>query len=121
MTLNFSRPLILYLLWFLPLVPLLFRVGDRVRRTGLRHFGLSEKGLGGKMRFFFRELLLLGSLACLILALSGPQYGHRWEEAPGRGRDLLIALDCSKSMYAPDVPPPEWWRPRGRSKICSPF
>ncbi len=102
---TFSRPFILYLLWLLPLVPLLFRWGDRVRLTGLRHFGLPEKEHSKKRRFFFRELLLLGSLGCLILALGGPQYGYRWEDTPGRGRDLLIALDCSKSMYAQDVPP----------------
>ena len=102
---TFNRPFILYLLWLLPLVPLLFRWGDRARLTGLRHFGLPEKEHSKKRRFFFRELLLLGSLGCLILALGGPQYGYRWEDTPGRGRDLLIALDCSKSMYAQDMPP----------------
>ncbi len=121
MNLSFSRPLMLYLLWLLPLVPLLCRSGDLVRRTGLRHFGLSEKGLGGRRRFFLRELPLLASLACLIIALSGPLYGHRWEETPGRGRDLLIALDCSKSMYAPDVPPSRMVAAKREIKDLLPF
>jgi Ca-activated chloride channel family protein len=57
----------------------------------------------------------------MILALSGPQYGHRWEEAPGRGRDLIIALDCSKSMYAPDVPPSRMVAAKREIKDLLPF
>ncbi|HOO65238.1 MAG TPA: hypothetical protein PK364_15135, partial [Synergistaceae bacterium] len=102
---SFHFPFALYLLVLLPLIPLLFRRGDSLRKAGLRHFGIPERTFFRKRRFLFRELPLMASVACLILALSGPQYGYRWEDSPSRGRDLLIALDCSKSMYAQDVPP----------------
>ena len=51
----------------------------------------------------------IGLITCgtifLILALARPQWGHDWEEARGRGIDILIALDTSRSMLAEDIKP----------------
>lgn len=51
-----------------------------------------------------KALLVLG-LACLCVALARPQWGSRWIELRRKGVDLLIAVDVSKSMLAPDMKP----------------
>ncbi len=54
-----------------------------------------------RARFF---LVLLG-LAGVILSLAQPRYGFTWQESKRRGRDILIAIDTSKSMLATDLEP----------------
>jgi len=49
--------------------------------------------------------LVLGSTIFILLALARPQWGYEWRETKGRGIDLLIALDTSRSMLAEDVKP----------------
>ncbi|MCP4112154.1 MAG: VWA domain-containing protein [Desulfobacteraceae bacterium] len=49
--------------------------------------------------------LILCVLLFLALALSGPQYGYNWQEVERKGIDIIIALDCSKSMLAADIKP----------------
>jgi hypothetical protein len=39
------------------------------------------------------------------LALAGPKYGYRWQEIRQQGVDIIIALDCSRSMTAADIQP----------------
>ena len=39
------------------------------------------------------------------VALSGPKYGYRWQEIEQKGIDIIVALDCSKSMLATDIEP----------------
>jgi Ca-activated chloride channel family protein len=56
-----------------------------------------------KRRWRF-ALILLG-LACLITSLAQPQYGFTWQEAKRRGRDVILAIDTSKSMLATDLAP----------------
>src|SRR5205085_6770051 len=41
----------------------------------------------------------------LMLALARPQWGFVWEEANQRGRDILVAIDTSRSMLAEDMAP----------------
>jgi len=51
--------------------------------------------------------------ACIItfatglafVALAGPQVGFKWEKSSQKGVDIMIALDCSKSMLAQDIKP----------------
>jgi Ca-activated chloride channel homolog len=49
--------------------------------------------------------LLVGAVASLFLALARPQWGMAWEEVKSRGLDIVVALDTSRSMLAPDVAP----------------
>ncbi len=49
--------------------------------------------------------LVLGSALFILLALARPQWGYDWRETKGRGIDLLIALDTSRSMLAEDIKP----------------
>ena len=67
----------------------------------------------GKRRFRF--LLMLLGLAGVIAALAQPRLGYTWEQSTRKGRDVLIAIDCSKSMLATDVAPSRL----GRAKLAA--
>lgn len=52
-----------------------------------------------------KALLLLLAAAAGIAALARPQWGMRVEPISHRGVDVVLVLDTSLSMAAPDVPP----------------
>ena len=52
-----------------------------------------------------KRALFTAGVACLFIALARPQAGYRWEETQRKGRDILFAVDTSRSMLAPDVKP----------------
>jgi Ca-activated chloride channel family protein len=52
------------------------------------------------------RLALIGlAVTCAFLALARPQWGFKWEEAKTRGLDIVVAIDTSRSMLAPDIQP----------------
>ncbi len=63
----------------------------------LRHFSLFRKVL--------KTVLLILALFCLVLALARPQWGEAPQAVAQEGRDVLIALDISRSMLAQDIKP----------------
>lgn len=63
----------------------------------LRNFSLVRKLLKALLAFF--------ALVCLALALARPQWGDTAQIVTQEGRDVLIALDISRSMLAQDVQP----------------
>ncbi len=63
----------------------------------LRHFSLSKEKV--------KAGLLAAALIFLALALARPQWKDKQEIVEQHGRDVLIALDISRSMLAADVPP----------------
>jgi Ca-activated chloride channel homolog len=78
------------------------RVAGRIGRPELlsRLYPLSVK------RWRRRRLLLaLAAVLLLIVAASRPQYGRIMQTTRSLGPNVLIALDCSASMKAQDVPP----------------
>ncbi len=52
-----------------------------------------------------KGLLLFGALAFLLLASARPKWGEKLQMYQGRGIDVVIALDGSRSMLAQDVKP----------------
>lgn len=56
-------------------------------------------------RSIFKSLLLSVSIFFLFLCLLSPQYGEQEKDVVQSGRDVLIALDISKSMLAQDESP----------------
>ena len=52
-----------------------------------------------------KRALFTAGVACLFIALARPQAGYRWQETQRKGRDILFAVDTSRSMLAPDVKP----------------
>ncbi len=99
--------------WGLALLPLLFLLF--LRKEGRRRKLLEQlvatrllERLAGTLsvgRRRLRFLLLLLALAALITCLAEPRYGYTWQESKRHGRDVLIAIDCSRSMLATDLNP----------------
>ena len=100
-------------LWFLPAVPvglvlLVFRGLNR-RRALSRAIDpeLVDRltpSLSPSLAVL-KQLLLLGALAFLLLAAARPKWGEKLQMYQGKGIDVVIALDGSKSMLAEDVKP----------------
>ncbi|WP_162006711.1 VWA domain-containing protein [Roseimaritima sediminicola] len=57
------------------------------------------------IRYAARTLLLAGSLALLVVALTDIRWGKTWREVPQRGIEIMFVLDVSRSMLAQDVAP----------------
>ena len=107
---TFAQPLWFWALALLPLLAIVFFQNERRRRVLLGKLiatRLHERLAGTvsvpKRRWRF-ALILLG-LAGVIVSLAQPRYGFAWQESKRRGRDVIIAIDTSKSMLATDLAP----------------
>lgn len=52
-----------------------------------------------------QAIIRLVGLVFLIIALSGPRWGYRWQETKNRGLEIIFAIDTSRSMLATDIKP----------------
>lgn len=107
---SFAQPAVLLLLLLIPPLVGLKIWGDmRSRRAAAKM--VSSRLLPdllvsrGKTRSLVVFLMEMAALACFVTALARPQYGYVEEEAPAGGRNLIIAIDTSKSMLADDLKP----------------
>ena len=108
--LSFARPALLHLLWLLPLLAALYWWAEQRRRAMLSRIVAPKlrallAGNGSAARRWFRAGCVLLALALLVVTLAGPRAGYDTVETPHRGRDVIIAMDVSRSMLAPDVAP----------------
>ncbi len=94
--------------WFLlltlalpPLYRVLCRSEQKTRQAIAQLRGVSVAAQGGRRRI----LLKLAGLALLIVALARPAWNPHPVPSGRRGRDLVIALDISRSMLAADLYP----------------
>jgi len=108
--LTWGAPLWLWALALLPFLVALFAWAEHRRIQLLQRLVaprlqplLAGNLSHGKRRLHFA--LILGALACFIVALAQPRYGYISEEAKRKGRDVLIAVDTSRSMLSNDVVP----------------
>jgi Ca-activated chloride channel family protein len=100
----FAHP---WMLWLLMAVPLLIALGvwsSRRRRQVLARLGdPAAVDMQLASRRGWRRLsglcLLLGLLG-LGVGMAGPQWGRDWSQSAAPGRDLVVVLDCSRSMLA---------------------
>jgi Ca-activated chloride channel family protein len=101
---------ILFGLLLVPALGAFFWGTRQARRRALAQFGdfalvqklsatLSRRGRAAK------SILMLMAVAFLVLALARPQFGTRVETVRSEGRDVMVALDVSRSMLAEDVAP----------------
>ena len=108
--LQFARPDFLWLLAVLPPLALLLVHAERKRRAALERLIAARllPRLAGNVSTARRRvgfaLILLG-LGLAVVALARPQMGFTWEEKRQTGRDILIAVDTSRSMLANDLQP----------------
>ena len=99
-----------HLLWLLPALLALYVNGFARRRRALSAF--VDAAVAPRLtqdlrhnRRWLKALCLLGAAGAMIMALTQPQWGRRWQEVQHRGRDVMIVLDVSRSMLAEDVSP----------------
>ncbi|MGH7443555.1 MAG: vWA domain-containing protein, partial [Longimicrobiales bacterium] len=115
---SFDRPDLIGLMFMLPvLVALGIVLFARRRRRVVRALGdvalLDRLGARGLVRFPWRRLLLLvPAAASLGFAASGPRWGLHEEATESRALNVVLAMDISKSMLAPDVTPDRLERAR---------
>lgn len=108
--LTFAHPAILWALAILPVLVAVFLTAEQSRKIALGKLIAArlQPRLAGTVSVARRRwgfvLLLLG-LALCILALARPRWGVTMEEQTSRGRDVIFAIDTSRSMLAQDVPP----------------
>lgn len=107
---QFARLEMLFLVWAVPVLLLVYVYGMKKRGRILSRFS-HARGLRsiapdtGKTRRKIKAALALAALVFISLSLAGPQYGYHWREVERKGVDIIIALDCSKSMLADDISP----------------
>lgn len=100
-------------LWWLALLPVAAALLFALRRRRERRLAaLAAPALWAALlperrpaRARLRLALWLAAAALLIVALARPQWGFRWEDVRRKGLDILIVLDTSNSMRAPDFNP----------------
>jgi Ca-activated chloride channel family protein len=107
---SFKITEMLFLVWVIPALALAYWYGKRRRGKILAAFALRQglsriipQGLDRRRRW--QAVLVLAGCTLLVTALAGPQYGFRWQEIERKGVDIVIALDCSRSMLASDIQP----------------
>ncbi len=107
---TFAAPIWLWALAMFPFLIALYLHGERSRRLALNRLiaaRLQSRLAGsvsvGRRRVIF-ALTMIG-LSLAILAMARPQWGFSWDERKEMGRDVLIAIDTSRSMLAADLQP----------------
>jgi len=100
-------------LWFLLLLPILAAVfvwahrrsQSLVEKIVAPRLRLQLAGSVSRARRITRASLLLASLGFGIIALAHPRKGFVEKETKQKGRDVIIAMDTSRSMLATDIAP----------------
>jgi len=107
---KFNQIEMLFLIWAIPVFFLVIVHGMKTRQAILARFA-SPKGLDAiapetdSGRRWIKAGLVLCSLLFICLALSGPQYGYKWQTIEQKGVDIIVAIDLSRSMLATDIQP----------------
>lgn len=109
-SLTFAAPLWLWTLAIVPAAAVLYAWSQRrsrslVARVVAPRLRSELAGAVSTGRRVFKAALVLAAMACLAFALARPQWGYIQREVKQRGRDVVIALDTSRSMLATDVSP----------------
>jgi Ca-activated chloride channel family protein len=117
---TFGQPFWFWAFALFPVLLLCFVQNERRREKMLRLLVAArlQQRLVGTVSIVRRRLrfaLLLLSLACVIVSLAQPRLGYTWEQSKRKGRDVLIAIDCSRSMLATDLAPNRL----GRAKLAA--
>jgi Ca-activated chloride channel family protein len=100
----FAHPWMLAALAVLPILGVLWLWAEARRRRALTQFGggrlFQNVVLARQRSRRWAGTCLLHGLVLLGIAAAGPQWGRDWEQSAAPGRDLVVVLDCSRSMLA---------------------
>jgi Ca-activated chloride channel family protein len=89
-------------LFLIPLLGILAWLAARRRRRVLLQLAGPITGTllaAERLSFFTRACLNLGLIA-LVLAIAQPRWGRDWSQSAALGRDVIVVLDLSRSMFA---------------------
>ena len=94
----------------LPALTVLYLQLERGKKSRLASFAASKliEDLAASLSTRKRNLkaaLLILAIVLIAISLARPRWGYDWQETKGKGIDILIALDTSKSMLAEDIRP----------------
>ena len=108
--LTFGAPHWLWALLVLPLMAGLFVWSHRrgqalVAKIVAVRLRDQLSGSVSPLRRILRASLLLASIALAIVAIAQPRYGFIEKETKQKGRDVIVAIDTSRSMLATDIAP----------------
>lgn len=108
--LQFAYPWVLFLLWLVPPAVAWWIYLLRGRTAALGRFMAPAMQArlapsAGNARAAWQIGLVAAALSLIIVAAARPRWGMREEIVIQAGRDLVIALDVSRSMLATDVHP----------------
>jgi Ca-activated chloride channel family protein len=99
----FAHPELLVALAALPILGLVGAYARARRRRALLQVGGLVQGTvlaarrGGRA---WRGWCLSLGLTCLVVGMAGPRWGRDWSQSAAPGRDLVVVLDESWSMFA---------------------
>lgn len=100
----FANPWAFSLLSLMPLLSVLGFFALRRRRQALARLGnrmtleiLIAPRPGWRL---LRSLSMSVAMTLLATAIAGPQWGRDWSQSVAPGRDLVVVLDLSRSMFA---------------------
>ena len=107
---RFGDPASFWLLWLVPALGFLLGLAYRLRARARLRFAdqsLLDHLLAGysPRRRLVKSTILLGAVLLLVFALARPQFGEKMVFLKRRGVDIVIVLDCSRSMLARDMKP----------------
>ncbi len=109
-TFRFAQPDMLYLLLLVPVLIIIWILGNRRRRIARERF--SESALLARLspdyspgRMIMKFFVRLTAFIFAVLLISRPQFGSKLEEVKREGVEVIIALDVSNSMLAEDIAP----------------
>jgi Ca-activated chloride channel family protein len=107
---EWGHPQNLIWLWVVPAAGMLFFLASFRRKAELKRFG--DLALVQRLvlsfsptRRLWKQLLILGALTCMVLALAQPHLRKKETLVERKGVDIMIAIDVSNSMLARDVAP----------------
>ena len=106
----FLSPQFLHALWLAPVIGVLVLWGLAARRAAVRRFygpaaGRSWAPLPSRARHILAAALWAGSFAMLAAALARPAHSPVPRQVQQMGRDVVFAVDVSRSMLAEDARP----------------
>lgn len=98
----FAQPGLLFALLALPVVSVLTILASRRQQRYLVQMAglVGAVLLAGQRPTFLSRLALSLGLTCLVIGIAGPRWGRDWSLAAAPGRDLIVVVDLSRSMYA---------------------
>jgi Ca-activated chloride channel homolog len=108
--LTFSEPAWFFGLAIVPLIAVLYFWSQRRSETLLSKVVASRlrgqlAGAVSKGRRTLKSIVILAVFGLIAVALARPQMGFIQREVKQRGRDVIVAIDTSRSMLATDVAP----------------